>query len=83
MAGLGLSLFEEVLVAEELSWGCSGISTALSANGLGWLPIAISGSNEQKEDYGGRLVDGQLCAYCVTEPGSWVRRGRNPNHGRA
>ena len=28
--GLGLSLFEEVLVGEELSWGCSGMSTAIS-----------------------------------------------------
>ena len=66
--GLGLSLFEEVLVAEELSWGCSGISTALSANGLGMLPILIGGTDDQKATYGGRVVDGELCSYCVTEP---------------
>jgi len=37
--GLGLSLFEEVLVGEELSWGCSGISTAIAVNGLALSPI--------------------------------------------
>lgn len=66
--GLGLSLFEEILVSEELAWGCSGISTALGANGLGWLPILVAGNEEQKSEYGGRLVKGELCAYCVTEP---------------
>src|SRR5690554_3915253 len=37
--GLGFSLFEECLVAEELAWGCSGISTAIGVNSLGMLPI--------------------------------------------
>lgn len=66
--GLGLSLFEEVLVSEELAWGCSGISTALAVNSLGMLPIMVGGSDEQKGEYGGRMADGELCAYCVTEP---------------
>lgn len=66
--GLGLSLFEECLVSEELSWGCSGISTAIGVTSLGMLPILIAGSEEQKEHYGGRMADGALCAYCVTEP---------------
>jgi acyl-CoA dehydrogenase len=66
--GLGLSLFEECLVTEELAWGCSGISTAIGVNGLGILPIIIAGTEEQKTEYGGRMADGQLAAYCVTEP---------------
>lgn len=66
--GLGLSLFEEVLVGEELAWGCSGISTALAVNGLAILPILIAGNDAQKEEYCGRLVDGQLASYCLTEP---------------
>jgi acyl-CoA dehydrogenase len=32
------------------------------------LPILIAGNEEQKMEYGGRMADGQLCAYCVTEP---------------
>jgi acyl-CoA dehydrogenase len=66
--GLGLTLFEEALVSEELAWGCSGISTAIGVNSLGILPIMIAGSEAQKSEYGERMADGELCAYCVTEP---------------
>jgi acyl-CoA dehydrogenase len=66
--GLGLSLFEECLVGEELAWGCSGISTALSINNLAMLPVLIAGNHEQKQEYSGRVTDGQMAAYCLTEP---------------
>lgn len=66
--GLGLSLFEEVLVSEELSWGCSGISTAIAVNGLAFTPILVAGSEEQKKAYGGRMADGEMAGYCATEP---------------
>lgn len=32
---MGLSNFDGCLIAEELAYGCSGIGTALEANGLG------------------------------------------------
>lgn len=66
--GLGLGLFEEILVQEELAWGCSGVSTAIGVNALAVLPIIIAGNEEQKETYLGRLVNGDLAAYCATEP---------------
>jgi acyl-CoA dehydrogenase len=66
--GMGLSLLEEVLVAEELAWGCSGISTAISVSGLGVLPILLVGNEEQKKEYATRMVEGKLAAYCATEP---------------
>jgi acyl-CoA dehydrogenase len=66
--GLDLTMFDECLVAEELAWGCSGISTALTVNGLGLLPVLIAGNEEQKAEYCGRIVDGDLAAYCLTEP---------------
>lgn len=66
--GMGLSLFEEILVGEELAWGCSGMSTAIAVNGLAILPILIAGSEEQKKTYGGRLANGQMASYCLTEP---------------
>lgn len=66
--GLGLSLVDEVLVQEELAWGCSGISTALAINGLAILPVLIAGNEEQKAHYCGRLLDGEMAAYCATEP---------------
>ncbi|HSH02147.1 MAG TPA: acyl-CoA dehydrogenase family protein [Anaerolineae bacterium] len=66
--GMGLSLFEECLVAEELGWGCSGMATAMAVNGLAYLPIRIAGSEEQKQTYGQRLANGDMAAYCLTEP---------------
>jgi acyl-CoA dehydrogenase len=68
--GMGASLVDEVIVAEELGYGCTGISTSISTNGLGDLPIIIAGTDEQKAYWlGERLVDkGELVSYCVTEP---------------
>lgn len=66
--GMGLSLFEECLVTEELAWGCSGTSTAIAVVGLGMLPILIAGNDVQKHEYAARLAGGQMCAYCLTEP---------------
>lgn len=66
--GMGLSLFSECLVVEELAWGCSGVVTALGAASLGMLPILIAGNHEQKQEYCGRMIDGQMVAYCLTEP---------------
>lgn len=66
--GLGLSLFEECMVAEELAWGCSGMSTAMGVNGLAILPVLIAGNEAQKKKYCGGLADGQMASYCLTEP---------------
>ena len=48
LGGLGLSAFDGMLVGEELYWGCSGIGTSITANGLGAGPVIIAGSEEQK-----------------------------------
>ncbi len=66
--GLGLSLLEECIVTEELAWGCSGMSTAIGVNGLAILPILIAGNEAQKKEYCGRLADGEMASYCLTEP---------------
>lgn len=69
--GLGLSVLDGCLIGEELAWGCTGIATALEANGLGQMPVLIAGNTEQKKKYLGRMIDEPLmCAYCVTEPGA-------------
>jgi acyl-CoA dehydrogenase len=68
--GPGASVLEECIVAEELAYGCSGISTAMSVNNLSSLPILIGGTEAQKDHWlGERMVGkGELAAYCVTEP---------------
>src|SRR6476620_493134 len=49
LGGPELSAFDGMLVGEELNWGCSGIGTAILANGLAAGPILIAGSEEQKK----------------------------------
>jgi len=68
--GPGMSLLEEVILTEELAWGCSGIETALMLNSLAALPIKIAGNEEQKKKYLTRMAEGAMGAYCVTEPGA-------------
>lgn len=68
--GMGASLMDEVIVSEELGYGCTGISTSVSTNSLGNLPIIIAGNEEQKAKWlGERLMDkGEFVSYCMTEP---------------
>lgn len=67
--GLGLHVLDGCIVSEELSYGCSGISTAMEANMLAECPVLVAGSDEQKKDFLGRMTEAPLlAAYCVTEP---------------
>jgi acyl-CoA dehydrogenase len=67
--GPGLSAFDGVLIEEEISWGCSGIGTSVSCNGLAMAPVVIAASEELKKEYLGRLGEGPLLAsFCLTEP---------------
>ncbi len=67
--GAGLKILDEVIIAEELAWGCSGISTALSVNHLATYPVILAGSEEQKKKYLGMLTsEVGFASYAVTEP---------------
>jgi acyl-CoA dehydrogenase len=67
--GPGLSYLDGCIIEEELSWGCSGITTSLGANGLAGAPVALGGSDEVKAEYFGELIDGpRLASFCLTEP---------------
>ncbi len=70
--GIGATVFEECLVGEELGYGCTGIGTSITTNGLGSLPIILSGNEQQKAYWlGERIVNqGQFVSYCVTEAGA-------------
>src|SRR5438270_2116399 len=46
--GPGLPTFDGMLVGEELYWGCSGIGTSITANGLGSGPVLGFRTDEQK-----------------------------------
>src|SRR6266849_6949928 len=67
--GLGLGCFEGILVNEELSWGCSGMGTAIVANGLGAGPVIVFGSEEQKREWLTPLTEEPLlCSFGLSEP---------------
>ncbi|GAA5891839.1 hypothetical protein JCM8208_002908 [Rhodotorula glutinis] len=69
--GAGLSVMSSSLVSEELAYGCTGIQTAIEANGLASAPVIIGGNDAQKRKYLGRLTEEPLmCAYGVSEPGA-------------
>jgi acyl-CoA dehydrogenase len=69
--GPGLSAFEQILVGEELAWGCSGIATSIVANILGSLPVLIAGSDDQKRAWLPPLLEEPLlCSFALTEPGA-------------
>ncbi|PRD29647.1 UNVERIFIED_CONTAM: Medium-chain specific acyl-CoA dehydrogenase [Trichonephila clavipes] len=69
--GTGLNIFDGCLVAEELAYACTGVATAIEANGLAQAPILQGGNEEQKKEYLGRVTkENLMCAYCVTEPGA-------------
>ena len=60
-----------MLVGEELNWGCSGIGTSIGANGLAAGPILIAGTEEQKKQWLGPLVEAPvLGCFGLTEPGA-------------
>jgi acyl-CoA dehydrogenase len=69
--GLGLSCFDGMLVGEELYWGCAGIGTSVSANGLGAGPVIIAGSDDQKAKWLAPLIEEPiLCSFGLSEPGA-------------
>ena len=55
--GPGLGYLDGTLIEEEIAWGCCGIGTSVSCNGLATAPIALAASEEIKKDYLGRLSE--------------------------
>jgi acyl-CoA dehydrogenase len=84
--GLGGSCLDDCLVQEEVSYGCSGINTCMTANSLGVTPLLVAGTEEQRKKYLSWLTSEPVfAAYCCSEPdaGSDVAalRTRVTRHG--
>lgn len=68
---MGLGSLDSVIIGEELAYGCTGMSTAIEANGLASAPLLVAANDAQAKKYLGRLVEEPVqAAYCVTEPGA-------------
>ncbi len=66
--GPGLSVFDGILVGEELAWGCAGITVSIIANTLGAAPVMLAGSVEQKREWLSPLIEEPiLCSFALTE----------------
>ena len=70
--GGGVSAVTSSLIAEELSWGCAGLSAPIGATMFPVRPLLRSGSEEQKQRWLPRLAsaEGCLAAIAFTEPGA-------------
>ena len=85
--GMGLGGVDACIAAENLAFGCSGISTAIGGPALAESPLIVGASHEQKTKYLGRMTEEPLiAAYCVTEPGcgsdvAGAKVGAGPGQG--
>jgi len=70
--GGGVSAVTSSLIAEELSWGCAGLSAPIGATMFPVRPLLRSGTEEQKQRWLPRLASehGCLAAIAFTEPGA-------------
>ncbi|WOO84717.1 Medium-chain specific acyl-CoA dehydrogenase, mitochondrial [Vanrija pseudolonga] len=69
--GPELGLLECSIISESVAFGCSGIGTAMEANGLAEAPLIVAASHEIKSKFLGRMTEEPLVAsYAVTEPGA-------------
>jgi acyl-CoA dehydrogenase len=69
--GLGLGAVEACIIEEELGWGCSGITTSLTCNGLALTPILLAGTEEQKKEFVVPFTrEFMFASFCLTEPGA-------------
>lgn len=67
--GLGLGMFDECLIGEELAYGCMGIYTILMASELGITPILLGGTEEQQKRFLGPMTEKPtLAAFALSEP---------------
>jgi len=69
--GMELGSMDGCLVGEALAWGCTGISTAIEANGLALQPVIMGASDALKQKYVAPMMEEpRMAAYAVTEPGA-------------
>lgn len=67
--GMGLGMMGNIILAEEIAYGCLGVGTAFLATKLGALPIEVGGTDEQKKKWLPRLASGEIiAAFGLTEP---------------
>lgn len=71
LGGMGLPHLDQVIICEEISYGCTGIGTAMAANDLALGPVLVAANQEQLDQFVRPMAnEPTMAAYCVTEPGA-------------
>ncbi|MGI5887447.1 MAG: acyl-CoA dehydrogenase family protein [Syntrophomonadaceae bacterium] len=67
--GDGLDWLSKYIVCDELAQGDAGLTTTMLASTLlASDPIWVAANDEQKKWWYGRMLEGAICAFCLTEP---------------
>ncbi len=66
--GPGISRIDAAALLEEIAKADAGFAVTLAASGLGLRPVLLAGDAGQKERACGRILEGALAAFCMTEP---------------
>ncbi len=66
--GPGLGVLEDVVINEQLAWGCIGSGCPVSINSS-IAAVVQQGTEEQRRTYLGRMAAGEIGAFTATEPG--------------
>lgn len=71
LGGVGLSSVAACVVIEELSRGCSGITTSILSNDLGLTPLLVGGSADQQREWLAPCTQQfKILAFALSEPGA-------------
>lgn len=69
--GPGIDMVGQMLVTEEICYGCLGVGAGWAASCLlAPEPVIVGGNHEQKKYFFDMINKGKLSAFCLTEPGA-------------
>ena len=65
--GLGLEAVDIAAVLEEIAKADAGLAVSIAGSNLALRAVLAGGTEEQKEEICGRIAEGQIGAFCLTE----------------
>lgn len=68
--GLDYDSVTQALVLEEWGYGCAGMGTTLAASILSMDSVLVAGNDEQKRRYFAPMLNAEIGAFGLTEPGA-------------
>lgn len=68
--GLDYDAVTQAIVLEEWGYGCAGMGTTLAASILSMDSVLVAGNDAQKKFYFTPMLNGQIGAFGLTEPGA-------------